>query len=218
MPKILIAEDHSGTRRVLEALVRQWGHDPVTAEDGTEAWNRFQNADAPCLALLDWLLPRVSGLDLVQMIRENPRKPRPYLILLTSRNRKEDLVAGLNAGADDYIVKPWNANELWARVNAGLRLIGFQNQLEERVAELEAARSKIEVLQGLLPICAHCRRIRDGENQWHRLEHYIETHTPASFTHGVCPECRRLHYPRRSNQSEPASAGILTVENPGSPS
>ena len=112
-----------------------------------------------------------------------------YLILLTARHNQADLVAGLDAGADDYLVKPVDPEELRARVQVGRRVLALQERLAERVAELEAALSNVKQLQGLLPICSYCKRVRSDHDYWEQVEHYISQHTDVKFSHSICPGC-----------------------------
>jgi DNA-binding response OmpR family regulator len=112
-----------------------------------------------------------------------------YLILVTARDSRADLVAGLNAGADDYLIKPFAADELHARVHVGLRLLALREGLAARVTELEDAVSKIKQLHGLLPICSYCKKIRNDDNYWEQVEQYVTEHTNVQFSHGICPVC-----------------------------
>ncbi|HKL01799.1 MAG TPA: response regulator [Desulfotignum sp.] len=130
--KILIAEDDAVSRAMLQAVLTKWGYTAVSTEDGNAAFKVFQQKDAPQLALLDWEMPGINGPDLCRKLRQ-PKDTAPlYLILLTSRNNSEDLVQGLEAGADDYVVKPYNMAELQARINVGRRMIVLQNEMRER--------------------------------------------------------------------------------------
>ncbi len=113
-----------------------------------------------------------------------------YIILLTAKGRKEDIVQGLTAGADDYIIKPFDRSELKARINVGERILRLQAELAARVKELELALANVKLLQGLLPICCYCKRIRNDQNYWQQVDAYISDHSEAQFTHGICPECR----------------------------
>lgn len=138
--RILIAEDDFTSRTILAGLLEKFGHEVVVAVDGAEAWRVMQQPDAPRLAILDWMMPKMEGVELCRRIRSLETDQPPYLILLTARERKADIVAGLDAGADDYLVKPYDAGELRARLNVGRRMIDLQaNLLEVRNAlEYEA--------------------------------------------------------------------------------
>jgi response regulator RpfG family c-di-GMP phosphodiesterase len=112
-----------------------------------------------------------------------------YLILVTARESSGDIVAGLDAGADDYVIKPFVAEELRARVAVGVRVLTLQERLAERVAELQAALLSVKQLRGLLPICSYCKRIRGDDQYWQQVEGYIAEHSDAQFSHGICPTC-----------------------------
>jgi len=127
--RVLIAEDDMTSRAVLTAILKKWGYDPVAVEDGSSAWDIMQKPDAPPLALLDWEMPGMNGLEVCRNIRDNNPPSPPYLIILTSRNEKADIVAGLDAGANDYISKPYDNSELQARINVGRRMVDLQTEL-----------------------------------------------------------------------------------------
>jgi DNA-binding response OmpR family regulator len=186
---ILIAEDDPVSRRVLEATLARWGYRVAVTEDGESAWQALRAGGGPRLAVLDWMMPGVDGPSLCRRLREHPATRPTYVILLTARGGKPDVVAGLEAGADDYIAKPFDRDELHARVRVGLRVLDLQRSLADRVTELEEALKKVKQLQGLLPICSYCKRIRDDGNYWRRVEEYIAAHSDARFTHGICPPC-----------------------------
>ena len=187
--KVLIAEDEIVSRRLLESALPRWGYDVITATDGEEAWTLLQEPDAPAIMVLDWLMPRLDGVEICRRIRAHPRLSSVYIILLTSRAAVEDVVQGLEAGANDYITKPFDAAELRARMQVGVRVVNLQTTLAERVREVEEALSRVKQLQGLLPICSYCKKIRDDQNYWHQVESYVGQHTDARFSHGICPEC-----------------------------
>ena len=187
--RILVAEDQAVSRHILVASLQKWGYGVTAVEDGTQAWQVLRAEDAPPLAILDWLMPGMDGMEICRQIRRSAR-PRPlYLILLTARRGREDKVQGLQAGADDYITKPFDREELRARVQVGIRVLELQGALSERVRELEEALSRVKTLQGLLPICSYCKKIRDDRNYWQQVEGYISDHSHAQFSHGICPEC-----------------------------
>jgi DNA-binding response OmpR family regulator len=187
--RILVAEDDITSRWVLERVLRRWGHEVVSVDTGTDATAQLSDPEGPQLAILDWIMPGAAGPDVCRAIRSVPTgKPR-YLILLTSKAEKHDVVLGLDAGADDYITKPFDQEELRARITVGLRVVELQNQLADRVAQLEASLAREKQLQGLLPICCYCKKIRDDGNYWHQVESYIVNHADVRFSHSVCPEC-----------------------------
>jgi CheY-like chemotaxis protein len=187
--KILIAEDDAISRRILEAMLTKWEYDFISTCDGLEAWTGLQGEDTPELAILDLMMPNMDGIELCRKIRSSPRLDSIYIIILTARGQKEDILAGFQAGADDYITKPFNRDELHARLKVGIRIIELQTKLAQRVKELEDALSDVRQLQGLLPICSYCKRIRDDENYWSQVEEYITERSEARFTHGICPDC-----------------------------
>ena len=187
--KTLIAEDDSVSRRLLQAALQKWGYEVTVTTQGREAWEALQQPGAPSLLILDWLMPELDGVEICRRIRASEALKSSYVILLTSRGSKEDIVEGLEAGADDYVTKPFDHGELRARVQVGTRVIGLQNALAERVHELEEAIASVQTLQGLLPICCYCKKIRDDGNYWHRVESYIAGHANVRFSHGICPDC-----------------------------
>lgn len=187
--RILIAEDDAISRRLLQVALVKWGYEVVVTANGDEAWQALQAPDAPALAILDWLMPGRDGVELCRQARATPQLKTLYLILLTSRGSKDDIVDGLEAGADDHVTKPFDHDELRARVQVGCRVVQLQQALAERVRELEAALSREQQLQGLLPICCYCKKIRDDRNYWHQVESYIVDHASVKFSHGVCPDC-----------------------------
>jgi DNA-binding response OmpR family regulator len=190
--RILIAEDDPVSRRVLETTLQKWGYEVVSVADGEQAWTILAGETPPPLAILDWMMPEVDGIELCRRVRE--RLPRPlYLILLTARGSKEDIVTGLDAGADDYVTKPFDREELRARLQVGVRIVTLQAELAERVAELQEALARVKQLQGLLPICSYCKKIRDDQNYWIQVEQYISEHSDAQFSHGICPACYRRY-------------------------
>ncbi len=187
--KVLVAEDQTVSRRILTQNLRNWGYEVTAVEDGNRAWAVLQEADAPRLAILDWLMPGMNGIEVCRQVRGRPRALPIYLILLTSRKGQEDKIQGLRSGADDYVTKPFDREELRARVQVGIRVLELQGALADRVRELEAALSSVKTLQGLLPICSYCKKIRDDRNYWQQVEGYISDHSKVQFSHGICPDC-----------------------------
>jgi len=193
---------------MLQVYLTRWGYQVVVATDGAEAWRVLDSSDAPKLAILDWMMPLMDGAEICRKVREASRVSPAYLILLTARDDNEDVVKGLDAGADDYVTKPFNRDELRARVRVGVRVAELQTSLADRVSELERALTGVKQLQGLLPICCYCKKIRDDRNYWQQVEGYISEHSQAQFSHGICPDCyEKLVKPelaKSSTDEEPA--------------
>lgn len=135
--RILIAEDDATSRRLLEAHLTKWGYEVCTARDGQEAWDALRRPGAPSLAILDWMMPSIDGIEVVRRLRADSSTPYVYVLLLTARGLKEDLLAGFEAGADDYVTKPFDAAELQARLRTGRRILDLQAEL---IAAREAQR------------------------------------------------------------------------------
>jgi phosphoserine phosphatase RsbU/P len=187
--RALVAEDDRPTALRLGRTLERWGLEVVTVHDGAAAWETLQSDAGIGLAILDWMMPRADGPELCRRIRSDESRAHLYLILLTARDNPADLVAGLDAGADDYLIKPFDPEEFRARVHVGLRVLRLQERLAERVAELQAAATRVKQLHGLLPICSYCKKVHTDENYWEQVEHYVAQHTEVQFSHGICPSC-----------------------------
>jgi DNA-binding response OmpR family regulator len=173
--RILIADDDRTSTMMLGRTLEQWGFEVVVAHDGLAAWEQIAGESPPALAIVDWMMPELDGIELCRRIRATELKAPVYLILLTARSSRQDLVAGLEAGADDYLTKPFDPDELRARIHVGQRTLTLM--------------ANIKRLTGLLPICSYCKRIRTDTDYWEQVESYITEHTDAMFTHGICPNC-----------------------------
>ena len=187
--KILIAGDDAMARRLLEGVLLKWGYEVLVTGDGLEAARILTSEDPPPVAILDWAMPGMTGVDVCRRVRETPSASTLYLLLLTARGEQDDVVAALEAGADDFVVKPFHPPELRARVRVGERIARLQRSLAARVAALERALAQVTDLQGLLPICMYCKKIRTDSNYWQKVESYIAERSGATFSHGICPEC-----------------------------
>ena len=135
--KVLIAEDDLVSRRILESTLAKWGYDVVVCSNGAEAWQALQNEGAPQLAILDWMMPAMAGVEICRQVRKQPKGPYVYILLLTAKSRKEEIIEGMEAGADDYLAKPFDIQELKVRLHAGKRILDLQAEL---IAAQEALR------------------------------------------------------------------------------
>lgn len=198
--RILIAEDDPVSRCLLEATLIKSGFEVTVTSDGHQAWEAMQR-DAPALAILDWMMPGIDGIELCHRARMIQSPTPTYLILLTAKSDKGDIVEGLDAGADDYVTKPFDRRELRARINVGLRVSALQRTVADRVAELEAALTRVKQLQGLLPICSYCKKVRDDQNYWQQVDSYISKHSEVEFSHSICPTCYEQVLSRESGES-----------------
>jgi DNA-binding response OmpR family regulator len=192
--RVLIAEDDPVSQQVLATVLKNWGHEVVVTSDGREAWEQLQRDDRPLLAILDRMMPEMSGIDVVKALRRLPCEIPTYVIMLTAMGSRENIVEGLEAGADDYVIKPFDGNELRARVEVGRRMVELQAALAARVHELQYALDHVKTLQHILPICMHCHKIRDDKESWLQIENYLMQHADVQFSHGICLECMEQHY------------------------
>lgn len=192
--KILVAEDEATSRMLLGDLLGEWGFTVVSAEDGNEAWEILSSPESPGLAVLDWMMPGVDGLELCRRVKSREDTPYVYTLLLTSKSGKEDIVEGLDAGADDFLTKPVDPGELRSRLAVGQRILKYEATLAEKITELADALSKIRTLSGLMPICSVCKSVRDDKGYWSEIEAYIHHHSDAELSHSLCPDCEKKAY------------------------
>jgi DNA-binding response OmpR family regulator len=197
--RILIADDDSTSRRMLSGILKKSGYSVQEAADGVEAWNSLQGLDGPRLVLLDWVMPRMDGLGVLRKIREAPFELQPYVLMVTSKTEKQDVIAGLEAGANDYVTKPFDLAELRTRVAVGQQMLDAQEKLQEKNRELSRALAEIRTLRGIVPICASCKSIRDDQGFWNQVEVYVRDHSEAEFSHCLCPACMKKLYPDFDN-------------------
>lgn len=203
---MLLAEDDPLFRRLLQRTLES-DYEIIAVSDGKAAWDAMQAPDHPRIAALDWMMPGLDGLELCRNLRGAAQTASTYILLITGRGGSADAVVGLTAGADDYIVKPFNAEELMARVKVGERIVCLQDKLGAQIVELERALEHVKVLQGLLPICSYCKRIRDDKNYWRQLETYFSDHSDVVFSHGICPDCYEKNWKMELSQAGSAKSG-----------
>lgn len=187
--KILIAEDDPMSGFLLKTTLTNWGHEVIATTDGSQALEVLQSDNPPPLAVLDWMMPVLDGAEICRRLRASSEAASVYIIMLTAKGGRKDMLEGLAAGADDYLTKPFDAEELKARVGVGIRIIEIQQVLHKKVQELEAALGQVKQLQGILPICSYCKHVRDDKNYWQQVETYVSSHSEAEFSHSICPDC-----------------------------
>ncbi len=189
--KVLVVEDDPVTRRVLSAVLEQLGHAVGLAADGVAGWEQLQLEPSE-VVITDWMMPRMDGLELTRKIRSAPRERYTYIIMLTVLTGRDRYLDGMEAGADDFLSKPLDRDELHARLRVAERVLGLQTSLRQ--------------LEGLLPICAYCKKIRD-QTEWCPVEEYVSRKTDATFSHGVCPDCYERHLQPQFGAMEPRIRG-----------
>jgi DNA-binding response OmpR family regulator len=171
---ILIVEDDHPSRKILSLTLKTLEHNVDEAENGKEGWEMWQCKKYQ-LVISDWVMPDMSGLDLCRLIREKNLSKYTYFIMLTMMSGKEKFLTAMEAGVDDFIQKPFDRDQLFARIRVATRILNLHTE--------------ISTLSGLVPICSYCKKIRDDKNYWQRVESYIESKSDAKFSHGICPDC-----------------------------
>jgi phosphoserine phosphatase RsbU/P len=185
--RVLCVDDDPATQMVLSGIIEDAGWQPRPALNATEAREVLASSPEIQVVLLDWMLPDGSGVDLCREFKAIQGSSL-YVILVTVRGAPEDVETGLDAGADDYLVKPVSPVEVRARIRTGLRAADAQRQLAERVTQLELALKRVSSLESLLPLCMYCRRINSSET-WQSVEDYLWEHVDVKVSHGCCPDC-----------------------------
>jgi phosphoserine phosphatase RsbU/P len=183
--KVLIAEDDAFFRKMLRQILAP-NYQVESVADGIRAWDALQQKDAAKLAILDWVMPGLSGPQICRNVRANSNTADCYLILLTAKNSVPDIVAGLRSGADDYLTKPFDAEELRARLRVAQRVINLQGALEDQAHKLQSALAGEKLLQSLLPVCPACKAKRNDARYWREVEAYFIGREAGP---GTCPAC-----------------------------
>jgi phosphoserine phosphatase RsbU/P len=185
--RVLCVDDDPATQVILSGIIEDAGWKPAPAMNAAEARATLAANPDIQVVLLDWMLPDGSGVDLCRELKAISGASL-YVILVTVRGAPEDVETGLDAGADDYLVKPVSPVEVRARVRSGFRAADAQRQLAERLAQLELALKRVSNLESLLPLCMYCRRINSSET-WQSVEDYLWEHVDVKLSHGCCPDC-----------------------------
>ena len=206
---ILIVDDSRDEQELLSNRLRAAGYESLLVADSAEAAlgivsqvEAGQRRGAVDLILMDIMLPGVDGLEACRQITMTERLQDIPIIIITAKTEEKDLLAAFASGAMDYIRKPVNSVELVARVSSALTLRAErimrkarEQELLMRTQELEHALREVKVLRGFIPICANCKRVRTDTGDWQRLEDYVQKHSEAEFSHGICQRCTKEVYP-----------------------
>lgn len=185
--RAIVADDDPLGRNLVVRVLGNMGFEVIPVPDGEAALDHLSRPGAAALAVLDWEMPGRTGIDVCLAVR-GAGLPH-FLVMLTSRDTRADQLAALEAGADDFLAKPFHTAELQARLANARRLLIAHATLETRLRELEEANTRIQQLECLLAVCAYCRRIRNEQQGWEPMEAYITRRTRMRFTHSVCPDC-----------------------------
>lgn len=191
--RILLAVRDEALSSSLCMSLTQWGYEPLVASNRDTMWRELAGAAPVRLLLIGCCLGEVSGTDLVRRLRAEPDTAGCFIILVHDCGTQSGAAAALEAGADDFVPARADPAELRARVAVGRRVLELQQALSLRIVQLQEALSRVRLLEGVLPICSYCRRVRDDANYWQQLEGFITTHTEARFSHSICPDCWTRH-------------------------
>lgn len=199
---VLIVDDTPEIRSMLGVILESAGYqDLLFAESAAGAFERLGMSGSGALSvdvdavLMDVMMPDLDGVEACRRIKAVERFRDTPIIMVTAMSEAGFLEAAFAAGAVDYLTKPVNRLELLTRVRSAVRLKREMDRRKAREQELEQALREVKVLRGMLPICSHCKKIRNDQDQWQTVESYIKDHAAVDFSHGICPECLDKHYP-----------------------
>ena len=200
-PLILIVDDTSKNIELLGTILDREGYDISAAMTGGQALATLHEIE-PDLILLDVMMPDMDGYEICRRIKSDISRKDIPVIFLTAKTETEDIVTGFTAGGVDYILKPFHPEVLTARVRTHVELYRGKKEREKLLSELEHALGMVKQLSGILPICSFCKKIRNDEGYWSQVEEYIKNHSEADFSHSICPECLKKHYPEMAEKIE----------------
>lgn len=192
--RILIVDDDPQNIQIVANTLQNEGYQMAYAQDGRIALEKVKEIKFD-LILLDVMMPEIDGLEVCKTLKSSPGKRDIPVIFLTVKDEMKDIVKGFEAGAADYLIKPFHSAELLARVRTHLTLKKTRDREKDLISKLKAALAKVKQLSVLLPICSGCKKIRDDEGYWQQLEHYLSSRSEIQFTHSFCPECIKKIYP-----------------------
>ncbi len=191
---IQIVDDNPENLDLLTFVLTKQGYEVRAAISGSVALKAIRT-DPPDLILLDIMMPGMNGYEVCEQLKADKRSRDIPVIFLSVLYETLDKVKAFSAGGVDYITKPFQEAEVLARINVHLTLRRLQQKVEEQNVQLQASLDKVKLLSGLLPICSHCKKIRDDKGYWEDVAVYIRDHSEAEFSHGICPDCVKEFYP-----------------------
>ncbi len=221
---ILIVDDELINLKVLMSMLDEQGYQVRPAINGQVALTAVQKTP-PDLILLDIIMPGMDGYELCRRLKANEQSHDIPIIFISGRGETEDKVKAFTIGGVDYITKPFQVEEVLARINTHLTIRNLQEQLQEKNSQLEEkneqlqeknsqlqqALNNIKTLKGLIPICANCKKIRDDKGFWQQVEVYVRDHSEAEFSHGICPDCMKELYPELHKELDEERQNILAA-------
>ncbi len=193
-PVVLVIDDSPNNLAVIARHLEDNGFEVMIARDGEDGVIKAARG-LPDLILLDIMMPGMDGFETCKRLKSTSDTKEIPVLFMTALDSVEDKLRGFEEGGVDYIVKPFNEHEAVARVKTHLKIRKLQRDLEEKNRRLQQAMNKIKKLEGIIPICSFCKKIRDEEGSWKQLEGYFQEHSEATFSHGLCQECAKKHYP-----------------------
>ncbi|THB77798.1 MAG: DNA-binding response regulator [Desulfobulbaceae bacterium] len=200
--RILVVDDDPDVLFATARIMKKEGYDVSEAATGQECLEQTERQQ-PDLILLDVELPDILGTEVCHRLKSDDKYKSIYIMMLSGRKiETDDQADGLEVGADGYVARPVSNRELRARVGVMARLIRAERKCAHYIVELEQALAQIKVMSGIIPICSHCKQIRDDQGYWNRLENYIQAHSEAKFSHSVCEECLDKYYPEVDFEDE----------------
>jgi DNA-binding response OmpR family regulator len=196
---ILVVDDNPNNLRLLAEILNERQYKVRLAPNGARALATIK-IKTPDLILLDVMMPELDGFEVCRQLKANKSTAKIPVIFISALQETIDKVKAFALGGVDYITKPFKAEEVLARIDTHLTISFLQGELERKNAELQTALDKIKILQGIIPICANCKKIRDDKGFWNQVETYISEHSGAEFSHSICPDCKKELYPYLSKE------------------
>lgn len=205
---VLVVDDNHSNRELLKLILIKNGYNVTLLDDGEKVIKQVAKIN-PDIILLDIIMPEVNGFEVCRQLKQMPKIKRIPIIFITGLQDTENIARGFEYGGVDYITQPFKNAELLARLKTHLELknsrerlikiVSIEKKTKKRlismIKRLKKARKQIKTLSGFIPICAHCKNIRDDKGYWSRIETYISSRTEAQFSHGLCPDCMKELYP-----------------------